>query len=197
MALPILTSTELRHRIEAHLKTALPRSCAALAVRTGLPLPAPAWWRQTADGEPDPAERPPGFYVNAGPLAAAGSDSDVLWADAQATVTVAAAGRTRQEATDRAAAYISAARYALLNDVTLGGAVHDMTWDAETPTPAVASGRDRSEYLAYAAVTVTYRVALPRRLPPTLLPPGDPGVGVPVTRITVHALKTPIGEDGP
>lgn len=198
MALPILTTTELRRRVETHMRAALPRALTALAVRTGTPLPPPAWWTRIPDDEDDPAERIPGAYIQAGPLVAVGTDSDILWADAEATTTIVAGGRDRAEATDRAAAYATACRYAHLADVTLAGAVHDMTWDGETPTPGVTNGRDRTEYRAAAAVTVTYRLALPRRLPPTLLPPGDPGQGAPVTRIAVTVTKTPpTGEDGP
>lgn len=159
----ILSPLQGRRAILQHLQAELPNTLPAVTAAVGVPMTPPALWVPLTTFFAVPEEKLPCVYVVADAFTAVRDSYDgETAADLPARVVVVVAGRSRDEAQDRATAYADAIRYALRADVTCGGALDDMRWQAQSP-----SGTDEADghYRASADVTVTYRATVPTDLP--------------------------------
>lgn len=166
----ILSAADARRAILTTLQARLPAMLNGLATHAAMALPPPRMWRRLPDYANVAEEQLPAVYVVAGTLDTQDIDDDYA-TDLQARVVAVVAGRSMEEADDRASHYATAIRYALLADGSLAGEASGVTWQAESP-----AGDDSGDhYRAQADVTVTYRIHVPAHLPPGLTP------GVPQT----------------
>jgi hypothetical protein len=195
----ILSAADARRHILAAQQAGLPAMLAGLEIHAAMALPPPRMWRRLPDYTNVPEEQLPALYVVAGSFAVQDIDDGEFAVDLEARLVAVVAGRSMEEAADRAAHFITAVRYVALADGALGGEASGITWQSESP----AGGDVDDYYRAQADVTVTYRIHVPASLPPGLTPGNPQTYAIDEILIDLHhvvgpntPLPTPTG-DGP